>query len=555
MILGGSSIKRALLVFLFVVLLLQAGSVCKGKEFKADDWIVREPGAFPLYPDPAVGDTNIECIALNNIYDGLVFPDPIEGVKPHLATDWEVSSDGLKYTFNLRKDVKFHNGDELTAEDVVFSMERMLTIGEGFAYLYLDVAQVKAVDKHTVEFTLAKPFGPFVDTLVRFYIVNKAQVMANLEKTDQYGEFGDYGKRWLLVNDAGSGPYVIKEMELESRLLLEKFTDYWGGFEENAPNYVELIATGEPVTVRTLLSRRELEITDIWQPMESLMAAAKIKGVELARTPCEQNLQIMLNTKRAPTDDIHFRRALAYCMDYNTVAEKIYTGSFVAQGPVIAMVPGHKSDLEVYKTDLQKAKEELKKSKYYDQLNKYPVELSWIAEVPEEEKIALLLQANAAQLGIKVEIQKKQWGQVIADAQTPETTANGTVMFIGLHYPDAGCMLQPRYHSSTCGGWEQMEWLQDAEIDALIDEALATIDRDKRFALYAEVQERLVELCPTIWLIDHVGLRAYQAGYLDWPLANHMEAGGDIECSLTGIFDYFRDMKVYPDKRAELLGR
>ncbi|NLS44646.1 MAG: ABC transporter substrate-binding protein [Firmicutes bacterium] len=547
--------KKVLLIFLFVILMLQAGSICKGKEFRPDEWIIREPGAFPLYPDPAVGDGNIECIAISNIYDVLIFPDPIKGLTPHLATSWEISPDGLKYTFNLRKDVKFHNGDELTAHDVVFSMERLLTIGEGFAYLYLDIDEVKALDKHTVEFTLAKPFGPFLDTLVRLYIVNEAQVMANLEKSGQYGEFGDYGKRWLLTNDAGSGPYMIKEMELESHLLLEKFSDYWGGFEENTPNYVKLISTGEPVTVRTLLARRELEITDMWQPMESLQAAAKLKGVELAYTPCAQNLQIMLNTKRAPTDDIHFRRALAYCMDYDTVAEKIYMGSPVAEGPVPAMLPGHNPDLKMYRKDLEKAKEELKKSRYYNDLNKYPVEIAWVAEVPEEEKIALLFQANAAQIGVKVEIRKKQWGQVIADAQSVETTSHGNVMFVGLHYPEAGSMLKSRYHSSTCGSYEQQEWLGDDQVDALINKALGTIDRDERFAVYAQVQERLVELCPTIWLLDYSEIRAYQAGYVDWPLADHMKAGGEVLCPLLGNSDYFRDMRVYPDKRAELLGK
>ncbi|NLS45220.1 MAG: ABC transporter substrate-binding protein [Firmicutes bacterium] len=548
--------KRILFTLLFVVLLLQAGNVCVGQTFRPDESIIREPGAFPLYPDPAVGDDNIECIALNNLYDGLVFAHPIEGVKPHLATEWTVSPDGLKYTFKLREGVKFHNGDELTAEDVVFSMKRLLTIGEGFAYLYTDhVDDVKATGKYTVEFTLKEPLGPFVDMLVRLYIVNKNQVMANLVTPGQYGEFGDYGKRWLLMNDAGSGPYTMKEMELESHMLAEKFEDYWGGFHENAPNFIKLISTGEPVTVRTLLARRELEITDMWQPMESLMAAARLEGIELAYLPCAQNLQIMLNTKKAPTDDIHFRKALAYCMDYNTVSEKIYVGSPVAEGPVIAMVPGHKKDLPRYERNLEKAKEELAKSKYYDQLSKYPVELAWIAEVPEEEKIALLFQANAADIGVKVDIQKKQWGQVIADAMRPETTTNATTMFVGLHYPEAGSLLKSRYHSSTCGGWEQMEWLQDDEIDMLIDKALGTIDREKRFAIYAEVQDRLVELCPTIWLLDHAEVRAYQAGYVDWPLADHMKAGGEILCPLLGTFGYYREMKVYPEKRAALLGK
>ncbi|MGE5485014.1 MAG: ABC transporter substrate-binding protein [Ignavibacteriales bacterium] len=523
---------------------------------KPEDMIIRECGSFPCYPDPAVGNGNIEAIALANLYDCLVFPEPTGEVKPHLATDWKVSPDGLKYTFNLRKGVKFHSGNELTADDVVFSLKRLQTIGEGFAYLFSDVRDATAVDKYTVEFTLKKTFGPFVAALVRLYILEKNTVMNHLEKPGQYGEFGDYGKKWLLTNDAGSGPYRLKEMKLEEYLLGERFADYWGGWDnKDAPNFFKLTSSSEPVTVRTALARRELEITDMWQPLESLQEADKIDGVDLAYLYNGQNFQIMLNTKRPPTDDLHFRKALAYCMDYDTVINRIYVGSTLAKGPVPTLLPGHNSGLSVYKRDMQKAQEELKQSKYYGQLDKYPVSISWSAGVAEEEKVALLFQANAAELGIKVEILKKQWGQIIADSQKKETTPNGSLMFVGTHYPEAGSMLKSRYHSSTAGTWEQQEWLQNPEIDAMIDKALSTSEQGKRFELYNQIQEKLVELCPTVWLFDQSEIRAYQSAYMQWPLVEYVKGGGKVTCPTMGYFDYFRNMKVYPDKRAALLGK
>ncbi len=127
-----------------------------------------------------------------------------------MAETWDVSDDGLTYTFHLRQGVKFHNGDELTAEDVAFSAQRLFDIGEGFAYLLrtvdadgnviAGVKSVDALDDNTVQFTLAQPFGPFVPALVRLYIVNKDQVMENIDKTENmYAEMGDYGKKWLLT--------------------------------------------------------------------------------------------------------------------------------------------------------------------------------------------------------------------------------------------------------------------------------------------------------------------------------------------------------------------
>ncbi|MEW6398005.1 MAG: ABC transporter substrate-binding protein [Bacillota bacterium] len=522
---------------------------------KAEDYIIRETGAFPLYPDPAVGNDYVESIALCNLYDTLVFPDLDGTIKAHLATNWDVSPDGLKYTFHLRQGVKFHSGDELTAEDVEFSMKRLLTVGEGFAYLFTDtVKDVKAVDKGTVEFVLSKPFGPFVSALVRLYILNKDLVMQHLEKPGQYGEFGDYGKKWLLTNDAGSGPYKLKEMKLEEYLLAEKFEEYWGGWEKDAPTYVKVIGTTEPVTVRTMMSRRELEITDMWQPLENLQAMDQIEGVDLAYLFNGSIFNIMLNTRKPPTDDVHFRKALAYCMDYESVVSKIYVGSRKSKGPVPFMLPGWNPNLPEYKRDLEKAREELKKSKYYGKLDKYPVTVIWCAEVPEEEKVALLFQANAAELGIKVEVVKKPWGSMIADAQKADTTGNATLIFVAAHYPEAGSILKSRYHSSTCGTWEQCEWLQDPELDALIDKALATTDRDQRFALYHQIQEKLVEVCPTIWVFDQAEIRAYQTAYVSWPVADYVKAG-KTPCPVMGYFGYYRNMKVYPEKRAQLVGK
>ena len=104
-----------------------------------------------------------------NIYDPLVWPTKGGPPKPHLAESWDVSDDGLTYTFHLRKGVKFHDGTELTAEDVAFSMDRMLSISKGFAWLWkdvLDVGDIEAADDYTVAFHLNEPYGPFIAGLV-----------------------------------------------------------------------------------------------------------------------------------------------------------------------------------------------------------------------------------------------------------------------------------------------------------------------------------------------------------------------------------------------------
>jgi len=519
---------------------------------KDEDYIIRTTQDWPTYIDPAVGNDMSDEIALVNLYDPFVFPTP-QGVKPWLAEKWEISEDHLTYTFTLRQGVKFHNGDELTAEDVEFSMQRLLTIGEGSAYLYSPYVQdCKAIDKYKAAITLKKPFGPFVNTLSVFFILNKRAVMEHLEKPGPYGDYGDYGKKWLLTNDAGSGPYKVKEMKMEEYLLAEKFDDYWGGWDPNAPKFFKESATSEPATEYALFAKRELEITSDILPWESYQSMAKLDGVDVAIYLGGMQFSIMLHTKKPPTDDVHFRKALAYCFDYDQVL-KIFPGS-LSKGPVGSNVPGHDPNVYQYHRDLEKAKEELAQSKYADKLDQYPVTLSWCAEVPDEEKIALLFQANAAELGIKVEITKKPFGSMITDAQSLETTPNASIVAVSPDYPEAGAMLMRRYHSSTCGSWFQCEWLQDPEIDRMIEDALETYDQQERFQKYYAIQEKIADLCPTIWFLDYAEKRAYQSAYVYWPTGEAAKLNKAIS-PLVGYDVYAHDMKVWPEKRAQLLSK
>ena len=458
-----SKMKRILVLVMILGILLIGMSVTA--QVKDEDSIIRMTTDWPTYIDPGVGSDFSDSVSLANLYDTLVFPNYDGSVRPQLATKWDISEDGLTYKFYIREGVKFHSGNELTAEDVVFSMNRMLTLGEGYAYLYIGVIEsATALDKYTIEFKLNDKFGPFVSSLIRLYIVEKQVVMANIDKTvDIYGEFGDYGKHWLLTNDAGSGPYKVKDVKMEEYVLGERFDDYWEGWDQDAPRYFKLSAACQPVTVRTAMFRQEQEITDEMQPMENYEAMAKIEGIEVVSYINGNNLNVTLNTKKAPTDDIHFRKALAYIIDYEVIVDRIFPDSKISNGPVPANLPGADNSLKLYKRDLEKAKEELKLSKYYDNLEDYPIIMTWCAEVPDEEKIALLFQANCAELGIDVEITKKPFGAMIADAQTVETTPNASLVFVAPSYIEAGGMLKTRYHTSSTGTWEQMEWVQDNE--------------------------------------------------------------------------------------------
>src|SRR3989442_8893734 len=141
--------------------------------------------------DPAKSTDFLPSSLFQNLYDTVVAAAPGGRLAPSVAESWTISPDALTYVFKIRQGIKFHDGTPLTAADVEFSLQRMMALRQGFSYLYDGwVSAVKASGPSTVAITLAKPYGPFLSTLVRLGVPNKALVLKN-KKDGKFGEFGD----------------------------------------------------------------------------------------------------------------------------------------------------------------------------------------------------------------------------------------------------------------------------------------------------------------------------------------------------------------------------
>lgn len=479
--------------------------------------VLRVTFSWPDHIDPAIGNDYAGSTSLANLYDTLVFPNKDGGVDPWLATSWDVSQDGLTYTFHLRQDVKFHDGTPLKASDVVYSYNRLNTIGQGFAYLVTaDVSSVTAPDDNTVVFTLQQPSALFLPSLVRLYVLNQALVQKHINSSGSYGENGDYATQWLQTHDAGSGPYMVEEFPLEQYLLMSKFSDWWGKFAPNAPDEVRFIGTTEAVTVRTLLQNNQLEITDQWQTFEQYKAFEGMPGIKVAALPSFSSFYYMVNNKKAPTDDEHCRKAMSYAFDYDQAVALEWPGTKQMVGPVPAVLAGHDPNVLVYHHDLDKAKAELAQCKYANDIGNYPITVDWVSEVPDEEKYALLFQSNMADIGMNVKIVKVPWLSLVDAMSKLDSAPTIATIYVSSDLPEAGLMLKQRYSSSTTGTWQQNEWLQDPALDKQIDDALATLDQTQRFADYYKIQEELVNRAVSLWIYDQVEKHAYR-DCIDWP--------------------------------------
>jgi peptide/nickel transport system substrate-binding protein len=243
----------------------------------------------------------------------------------------------------------------------------------------------------------------------------------------------------------------------------------------------------------------------------------------------------MMNTRKPPLDDVHCRRAIAWAFDYDQAVALEWPGTQQMVGPVPQSVGGHNPEVLVYERDLDNAQEELAQCQYGADIANYPVEVMWIAEVPAEEKWALLFQANMADIGIPVEVVSQPWLSVVEDTSSQDTSPHIVTIYVSTDLPEAGLMLQQRYHSSTANTWQQNEWLLDENLDAAILDALATADEGERFAKYRDLQAQISELAPSLFLYDQLEKHAV-ADYVDWkPEANSAVMGYQIYAPRIGV--------------------
>lgn len=493
--------------------------------------------------DPAISLSNSDLASVINMYDTLVVPSE-DGVENRVADSWEVSEDGLTYTFKIKEGIKFHNGSEMTASDVAFSMNRILDIGEGISYIYSDVVEsTEATDDTTVVFHMKKPFGPFINSLIRLCILDEEEVMEN-KKDGVYGENGDYGRNYLLTHDAGSGAYMAKELVQQDYFLAEKNPDWFMGWDnKNAPDGFKMMAITEAATVRTMIQNGTLDFTDQWQSPENLKEMSKMEGISIAEYSTCLIYNMYLNTKLAPLDDVNVRKAICSLIDYDTICNNILVDSVKTIGPVMSKIAGA-TETNVYTYNIENAKKYIAASKYADTIGDYTIEILCNSDVVSLEKIALMLQAVGTEIGLKFEISKAPWVSIVDRTGSFDTTPHMLAISSGPKYNDAGCYLEARYHTKNSGTWEQGEWIANEDLDKKIDDALATVDDNERYAKYAEIQNYIVdELCPTSYMCEYTERVAYNSNHVKWNFIENAKEG-EIPWTLDGYSHVFSEMEL-----------
>ena len=444
--------------------------------------------------DPAKISDYTDYMAAVNLYDGLAGVDYSGNLKPELASSWDVSADAKEVTFHLRADAHFSDGTPVTAKDVVFSFERLLKINQGPANLFADVLKpgsVSAVDDHTVKFTLSKTYAPFLSTVPAVFILNSAVVTTNAGTDD--------GQGYLATHTAGAGGYLLKSWDRGSEMTIVRDPKYYAGWNAHPIDMVHWIITNDEATVKSLAASGELTMSSQFQSPETYDALKAMDRFKIIKQDSATAFYLKLNSQKAPTDDVHIRRAIACATDYETIRGTILPGGEL-NGPMPkAFADYYATDLVAPKFDMECAKAEIAKSKYAGQ-TPIPLALQYVAGTKFEEDIALLMQSNLEQIGFKVTAQPDPWNRVTELAAKLDTSPNVSEVFFGPTYPSPDSMFFTQYDSKAAGTWASLEWVNDPEIDGLIEQARSTGDSAKQIEMYKTLQHKLVDRQSDVFL-------------------------------------------------------
>ncbi|MEM6431435.1 MAG: ABC transporter substrate-binding protein [Deinococcota bacterium] len=466
----------------------------------------------PVGLDPHTTNATATRNMLENVYDTLVMFDSSGLIVPALAESWETSEDGLTWTFNLREGVTFHNGDALTASDVVFSINRIKDpdIASPRAGSFGQVSSATAADDSTVVLTLEQPFSPLLSVLAFSLNVVVSEDVAMANDND--------------LNDVvvGTGPFNFIEYIPQTRMVLEKNESYWGtDAEGNALPYLDGITFTfypDPASRTTAIQTGAVDWIE-YVPAADVILLEADPEVSVVGGLSANFRAMYLNTQEPPFDDMLVRQAVSYAIDKQQVVDLALfgTGGIVATGTAIPTGNYYAIEASPYNArDVETAQSLLAESSYPDgfEFDLYVTSTYDFLRDPAE-----IIQANLAEIGITANIVAEDWSIYLPKALASEFQA--TILgSSGQADPDD--FLFDDFHSSSATNMSQ---LVDAELDALLEEGRTLSEQEARREVYIAAQERLLDLAPYVFLFhsaQYEALRPSVQGFEHFPNTSYL---------------------------------
>jgi peptide/nickel transport system substrate-binding protein len=455
---------------------------------------IAEPKSLDPHAVTAVNDFRI----LMNIFDGLVqYKSGTLQVQPALAESWEISDDGLVYTFALRSGVKFHDGSDFNAEAVKFNFDRMLDESHPYhntgpfplSFFFSAIKEVKAVDTLTVQFTLDAPFAPFLSNLAypTGLIVSPDAVM-------KHGN--DFGR-----NPVGSGPFKFAKWESNSHVIVERNEGYWGG----APALEAVVfrpITDANTRVAEMLSGGIDMMVEV--PPDNLQEMAKDPSFQIHEQAGPHLWFLILNAKEGPFKDKRVRQAINYAINKEAIVDNILQGTaIVAAGPTPpAFAWAYNNDLTPYSYDPEKAKALIKEAGFENaELTFYVTEGG--SGMLDPVAMGTSIQADLAKVGLKVKIETYEWNTFLGKVNPGlEGKADMAEMAWMTNDPDTLPFLALRTAAWPDKGGFNSGYYSNPEVDDLLEKARTSTDQAERAELYKKMQTIVYDDAPWAFIAN-----------------------------------------------------
>ncbi len=443
--------------------------------------------------DPWLSAASDTEAVFHNVFEGLVLFDETGALIPGLAKSWDVSDDGLTYTFHLRDDVTFHNGKAFSAEDVVYTYESLSGLGgeDALSSQFTNLVSIEAVDDYTVKMTLGEADAAFLQ-YTRVAVLPKGY-------EDQSS------------SPVGTGPFVFEKYIPGQMVVLKKNENYYDESRMAKIDEAQIYIMGDDSSVLTALQSGQLDAGIVYAD-----SADYLNGdFTIISSPQNMVQLFALNNSVEPFDDIRVRQAFEYAINKEQIIDGVFAGYatelYSNFSPVMSYF--YNDELtDVYTYDVEKAKELMAEAGYEDG---FDITITVPSNYQKHVDTAQVIAQQLKEINVNATIEPVEWGQWLEDVYTNAEYQTTIVGLTGKLEPDD---ILRRYVSDYSKNFMKYS---NPDYDKLIEEAKTASD-EERVELFKECQKVLTEDAAAVWICDPNAIavtRSDLKGYTFYPVS------------------------------------
>jgi len=485
--------------------------------------------------DPAVAFTNQGGEAVQNIYQGLLSykPGTSNTIVPLLAENYNVSADGLTYSFQLRQNVSFSNGDPLNAYVMWYSFYRAAVMAQPASYLItvaLNTTSVTAemlnefnttdnipppsllkimsdsmnaitvTGPYSLEFHLMAPFAAFLGTLTQpqDFAVDPRVV------SEHGGVVAGSTSSWMALNAMSTGPFIVTQYQPSTIMVLERNPTYWGGANgaQPTPSLDKIIVKSVPDALTRL---EDLERNSSQLVLMDLSLGPQIANKTGIYVPSLGPLPsvhfIGLNNARFPFSNVQIRQAVVHAINYTALIQLFHGYATELVGPEPRGVLGYASDLSPYSYNVTLSKQLLARAGYPDGNGIPAVTAFAISDIPPSTDVVSLIQSELADIGIHVQIKTIDSATALQAETNPATNpAYPDMTYDGYNWFPDPWPYANWWVGDLAYGAGNFAWYNNTQVVQLLHQADRTLDPTQRAAIYEQVAHIVYDDAPYIWV-------------------------------------------------------